>query len=162
MRPGIVLDAEPPLAAALLTNRYMFKNESVKNSIVENGNDNKKPSINCFAAILLGIKCELDGIDDNNTQQKAENSIVPLNPLLSTELDGSDKEDEVEGSGVVGELIESSDNDKIVTVKEGLVPDRDEVFLNKPMFISPSVPVPLEIINDQSNTNVEQGMRGSD
>lgn len=160
MRPGIVLDGEPPLAAASTTHKYMLKNESVHNDNIENRNDNKKPSINCFAAILLGIKCEINGIDEN-TQKKGENTVIPFKPLLSTEIKEDDKEPEFKenSSGMVGEIIESSDNDKIMTVKKGLIPDRDEVFLNKPVFVSPASPVPLGIINDEINEDFEQDDR---
>jgi hypothetical protein len=160
MRPGIVLDGEPPMMAVSTTHRYMLKNESFTNDNIENRNDNKKPSINCFAAILLGIKCEINGIDDH-TQKNEENTIIPFKPKLSTEIKEGDKEHEVNESpsGNVGEIIESSENDKIVTVKKGLLPDRDEVFLNKPVFVSSAIPVPLEIINDELNKNSKQETR---
>ena len=169
MRPGIVLDGEPPLMAASTAHRYMLKNESFNNDNIENMNDNKKPSINCFAAILLGIKCEINGIDDH-TQKNEENTNIPFKPSteilwteMSTEIKEGDKEHEVNEnpSGNVGEIIESSENDKIVTVKKGLLPDRDEVFLNKPVFVSSAIPVPLEIINDELNKNSEQGIERS-
>ena len=64
MRPGIVLDAEPPLVGAEATYRYKAKDEVAQKK--ENRKENQNPSVNCFAAIMLGIKCEIEGIDESD------------------------------------------------------------------------------------------------
>ena len=152
MRPGIVLDGEPPIATSSSNNnKYTAKNQSFTKEDMSNRNDNPKPSINCFAAILLGIKCEIEGIDEN-TQKSGVNSILPVTSPDSTE----NLETE---SGAPIEILESSDNDKIVTVKEGLLPDRDEVFLNKPLLASTAIPVPLEVMDQNKNKNITIGTR---
>ena len=161
MRPGIVLDGDPPIPTLSTIQKYMPKNDSLNNESNSNRNDNTKPSINCFAQILLGIKCEINGVDDN-TGNNGKNSIAPLHPIIST-----DKEEEntkplatSSVSGISGEILETNENEKVVTVKEGLIPDRDEVFLNKPLFISQAVPVPLEVINDKKPyESAELGIR---
>ena len=138
MRPGIVLDGEPPISMASTSQKYMAKNESSNIQSVPNLNDNSKPSINCFTAILLGIKCEINGIDDGKTNNDAQNPIIPLKILGATDSvkENAEFKGEENLSKTTGEILETNDNEKIVTVHSGLLPDRDEVFLNKPLIIS--------------------------
>ena len=156
MRPGIVLDGEPPLAKSSTKHKYMMKNESMNNGEMSNRNDNTKPSINCFAAILLGIKCEINGID-SDIEKPQENLIAP--PQTVTAEENHNNPNEKLPSEIVEEIEESSDNDKIVTVKEGLVPDRDEAFLNKPLFSAPSVPMTLKKNKEESSTKPVLGKK---
>ena len=149
MRPGIVLDGEPPLAKTSTKHKYMMKNESMTDGEMSSRNDNTKPSINCFAAILLGIKCEINGID-SDIEKPQENLIAPLQTVAAEEKDNNPNEKLP--SQIVEEIAESSDNDKIVTVKEGLVPDRDEAFLNKPLFSAPSSPMTLKKNKEELGT----------
>ena len=129
--------------------KYMMKNESMNDGEMSSRNDNTKPSINCFAAILLGIKCEINGID-SDIEKPQENLIAPLHTVAAKEKHNNPNEKLP--SQIVEEIEESSDNDKIVTVKEGLVPDRDEAFLNKPLFSAASVPMTLKKNKEESIT----------
>ena len=159
MRPGIVLDGEPPIPTLSTIQKYMPKNESLNNESNLNRNDNTKPSINCFAQILLGIKCEINGVDDS-TGNNGKPSIVPLQPIISNDNKEENTQPLVTDSvsGISGEISET--NEKVVTVKEGLIPDRDEVFLNKPLIMSQAVPVPLEVITQKkSNDSTDLGIR---
>ena len=151
MRPGIVLDGEPPIASPSTGNVYMEKKESIDDKDHKENNKNTKPSINCFAQILLGIKCEINGIDDNNAETNEKVSTISTNSTTDeNDTDQNDKNTQSQG-----EISETEDNDKIVTVKDGLIPDRDEVFIKKPLFSSQVVPVPLENDTKKSTSNNE-------
>jgi hypothetical protein len=152
MRPGIVLDGEPPISKASMSQKYMAKNESSSTQSAQNLNENSKPSINCFTAILLGIKCEINGIDGGNTNNAPQNPIIPLKILgaVDSQKENTEFKDTENTSKTTGEILETNDNEKIVTVNAGLLPDRDEVFLKKPLIISQAVPVPLEVIKDEN------------
>lgn len=152
MRPGIVLDGEPPIASPPTGNVYMEKNESMDDKDAKENNKNTKPSINCFAQILLGIKCEINGIDDNNAETTENASNISTNSMS----DGNDKDQNDKNTQSQGEISETDDNEKIVTVKDGLIPDRDEVFIKKPLFSSQVVPVPLENDTKKSTSNNEK------
>ena len=157
MRPGIVLDGEPPFVAAASSYRYKVKDETLQPSEMdENRNDNEKPSINCFAAIMLGIKCEIDGIDDS-VNKNEENAILPFSPLVPSEEQDEGIENGVQKDVSNGAEEIKEGDDKIMTVKNGLLPDRDEGFLNKPLFVSSVIPVPLERINDEVDQEGKEG-----
>ena len=153
MRPGIVLDAEPPIASASTGNKYMGKNESTNSKDIANNNENTKPSINCFAAILLGIKCEINGIDGNTGENTEKLSIIPTNSITDEKEQEENKNSDSNKTEMQGEIAETDDDEKIMTVKEGLIPDRDEAFINKPLFSSQAVPLPLEDNTEKSTSN---------
>ena len=161
MRPGIVLDGEPPISKASTSQKYMAKEESSNTKSAQNLNENSNPSINCFTAILLGIKCEINGIDDGNANNDAQNPIIPLKILGANDSkkENTEFKDKDNSAIPTGEILETNDNEKIVTVNAGLLPDRDEVFLNKPLIISQAVPVPLEVVVEQDiNDHSESGI----
>lgn len=145
MRPGIVLDAEPPIVSTSTANKYMAKNESMPDKDSGKNNENTKPSINCFAQILLGIKCEIDGIDEKTGEAHEKLGANPKNSIKDEKYKPqSDSKTQTQG-----QIMESYDDEKITTVKDGLIPDRDEVFIKKPLLSSQTIPIPL-----QDNPNI--------
>ena len=156
MRPGIVLDAEPPIASASTGNMYMAKNESMNSKDTVTNNENTKPSINCFAAILLGIKCEINGIDSNTGENTENLSVIPTNSIIDGKDQDELKNNDSNKTEMQGQIAETADNEKIMTVKEGLIPDRDEAFINKPLFSSQAVPIPLEDDSEKPTSNKDK------
>ena len=152
MRPGIVLDAEPPIASASTSNKYMDKNESMPHKDSPKNNENPKPSINCFAQILLGIKCEINGIDETVEESNEKLNVIQTSSI-STEKDEAESDKETQ---MQGEITETDDDEKIVTIKDGLIPDRDEVFVKKPLFSSQPVPIQLETNHEKSAANSQK------
>ena len=152
MRPGIVLDAEPPIVSTSTGNKYMAKNESMSDKDSGKNNENTKPSINCFAQILLGIKCEIDGIDENTGEPDEKLSAIPTNAINNEKYKPlSNGKTEMQG-----QIIENYDDEKITTVKDGLIPDRDEVFIKKPLLSSQTISIPLQDNPNISTLNTQK------
>ena len=102
LRPGIVLDDVPPILGS--------------SPAIENAFKATKPEANCFAAILMGLKC-------------GENSNIK--PEIVDKPEMIDKPEMVDISS-----SKTSDLDDVIsTAKTGLVPDRDEMGA-KPMIVS--------------------------
>ena len=152
MRPGIVLDAEPPIVSTSTANKYMAKNESMSDKDSGKNNENTKPSINCFAQILLGIKCEIDGIDENTGDSDEKLSAIPTNSIEDEKY----KPQTNSKTQMQGQLTESYDDEKITTVKDGLLPDRDEVFIKKPLISSQTIPISLQENPNISTLNTQK------
>ncbi len=100
LRPGIVLDDVPPILGS--------------SPAIENAFKATKPEANCFAAILMGLKCgENTNIEPENVDKT---EIVDISSSKTSDVD-----------------------DVISTAKTGLVPDRDEMGA-KPMIVSSGEP----------------------
>ena len=118
---GIVLDGEPPAAAAgTFVERPTNETASPAALVAideevegEDGAEVPPADVNCFAAILLGIKCEIAGVDG---QTKKDNDVLDL---VQEAHNSNNKNDEASADALLADGM-------ITTVKEDLTPDADD------------------------------------